>query len=116
MVSRTATGCSFRKVLISGLRGLGVETAKNLILAGPKVVVLHDDGIVETRDLGANFYLTEEHVVKVSRADACAARLMELNPYVNVSVKKGPLDDAGMLIMARARELRRISTRRTSQG
>jgi len=30
------------KVLIVGLRGLGVETAKNLILAGPKTVTLFD--------------------------------------------------------------------------
>jgi ubiquitin-activating enzyme E1 len=29
-------------VLIIGQRGLGVETAKNLILAGPKSVTLHD--------------------------------------------------------------------------
>jgi len=30
------------KVLIVGMRGLGVETAKNLILAGPNSVDLHD--------------------------------------------------------------------------
>lgn len=31
------------KVFIQGLRGVGIETAKNLILAGPNSVVLHDD-------------------------------------------------------------------------
>lgn len=41
-------------VLIVGLRGVGVEAAKNLILAGPRSVVLHDDEVVEARDLGAN--------------------------------------------------------------
>ncbi len=30
------------KVLIIGCRGLGVETAKNLILAGPNMVSLYD--------------------------------------------------------------------------
>ena len=35
------------QVLISGLRGLGVEVAKNLILAGPKKVILHDDAPTE---------------------------------------------------------------------
>lgn len=30
------------KVLIIGMRGLGVETAKNLILAGPKKVDIWD--------------------------------------------------------------------------
>lgn len=33
------------KVFIQGLRGLGVEVAKNLILAGPNTVFLHDDEI-----------------------------------------------------------------------
>ncbi len=31
------------KVLIVGLKGLGVEIAKNIILAGPGSVTLHDD-------------------------------------------------------------------------
>ena len=46
------------RVLITGMRGLGVEAAKNLILAGPKAVVIHDSAPVEIRDLGANFYLS----------------------------------------------------------
>ena len=40
-------------------RGLGVETAKNLILAGPGAVTLCDDDPVELPDLGANFFLEE---------------------------------------------------------
>jgi ubiquitin-activating enzyme E1 len=79
------------KVLISGMRGLGVETAKNLILAGPAAVVLHDDALVETRDLGSNFYLAESDVGKKTRAEACALQLSHLNPYVTVSVHTGPL-------------------------
>ena len=46
-------------VLIVGMRGLGVETAKNLILAGPKSVTLMDPTLVKIEDLSANFYLTE---------------------------------------------------------
>lgn len=34
------------KVLIIGLRGVGIETAKNLILAGPNTVGLLDNTIV----------------------------------------------------------------------
>jgi len=56
------------KVLICGLRGIGAETAKNLILAGPAKVTLHDDNITELRDLGSNFFVTEEHVGKLSRS------------------------------------------------
>jgi len=73
-------------VVIIGLRGNGVEIAKNLILAGPRSVQIYDPEITALRDLGANFYLGEAHVGKVSRADACLAQLQELNDYVKVSV------------------------------
>lgn len=35
------------RVFIHGLKGVGIETAKNLILAGPGAISLHDDDIVE---------------------------------------------------------------------
>jgi ubiquitin-activating enzyme E1 len=60
-------------VLIVGLRGLGVETAKNLILAGPGAVTLVDDHPTEVKDLGSNFFLTEADVGR-PRADAVAVR------------------------------------------
>ena len=74
------------KVVIAGIRGLGVEIAKNLILAGPNSVMLYDPEITSMRDLGANFYTEEKHVGKVSRAQACLEKLSELNPYVKVTV------------------------------
>ena len=40
-------------VLVSGLRGLGVEIAKNVILGGVKSVTLHDQGQAEWRDLSS---------------------------------------------------------------
>lgn len=73
-------------VCIIGLRGTGVEVAKNLILAGPKSVYIYDPEITSLRDLGSNFYLSQEHVGKVSRAQASITRLQELNDYVKVSV------------------------------
>ena len=72
-------------VIIVGQRGLGIEIAKNLILAGPKSVAIYDPEIVALNDLGSNFYCEESHVGKVSRADAGLAKLQELNPYVSVS-------------------------------
>ena len=74
------------KVLIVGMRGLGVETAKNLILAGPHRVDIYDPTTTEMRDLGANFYLAEHHVGNTSRAAASVGKLRELNPYVKVDV------------------------------
>ena len=73
-------------VVVLGLRGLGIEVAKNLILAGPKSVQIYDPDLTRLRDLGSNFYCQEAHVGKVSRADACLSKLQELNPYVKVEV------------------------------
>ena len=79
------------KILIIGLRGLGVETAKNTILAGPHEVQIYDPELVKINDLGANFYLTEADVGIKRRDEASVSQLSELNPYVHVSVMKGEL-------------------------
>jgi len=73
-------------VLIIGMRGLGVEVAKNLCLAGPKSVTLYDPNVVSIADRGSNFYLKEEHVGTTTRADASVTQLRELNPYVVTQV------------------------------
>merc|ERR1712032_698905 len=78
---------------IIGLRGTGVETAKNLILTGPKNVTLYDDNKVEIADLGANFYLKPEHVGKCTRSEACTKTLAEMNPYCDVTCIAGALSD-----------------------
>eukprot|EP00343_Euplotes_focardii_P012921 CAMPEP_0205833078 /NCGR_PEP_ID=MMETSP0206-20130828/48682_1 /ASSEMBLY_ACC=CAM_ASM_000279 /TAXON_ID=36767 /ORGANISM="Euplotes focardii, Strain TN1" /LENGTH=1012 /DNA_ID=CAMNT_0053139147 /DNA_START=84 /DNA_END=3122 /DNA_ORIENTATION=+ len=80
-------------ILIVGVRGLGVEVAKNLALAGPKRVDIYDPTQVELRDLGANFYLNEGHIGTTSRAEASIAQLRELNPYVKVDVVTGDLTE-----------------------
>ena len=79
---------SAMKVLIVGMRGLGVETAKNIILSGPGEVDIFDPSLVKINDLGSNFYLTEEDVGKKNRDEASLAKLSQLNPYVKVSVLK----------------------------
>ncbi len=40
-------------VLISGLRGLGVEIAKNVVLGGVKSATLHDDSDTQWADLSS---------------------------------------------------------------
>lgn len=73
------------KVLIIGLRGLGVEIAKNIILAGPNKVSIFDPEIVNINDLGDNFYLTnEEYKNKKRRDEACIKKFSELNYMSNV--------------------------------
>jgi len=72
------------RCLIIGQRGLGVEIAKSLILAGPKQVTLLDNEPTKIADLGANFYLSEADVGK-ERAATCVQNLKALNPYVEVN-------------------------------
>ncbi|KAJ3328789.1 hypothetical protein HDU76_009286 [Blyttiomyces sp. JEL0837] len=86
---------SVSNVLICGLKGLGVEIAKNVILAGVKSVTLYDPEKVEIADLSSQFYLHKEDVGK-PRAEACVARLAELNSYVPVSVLKAGLTDEAL--------------------
>uniref|UniRef100_A0A669DFI3 E1 ubiquitin-activating enzyme n=1 Tax=Oreochromis niloticus TaxID=8128 RepID=A0A669DFI3_ORENI len=79
-------------VLISGMRGLGVEIAKNVILGGVRSVTIHDEGVAEWRDLSSQFYLREEDLGK-NRAEVSQARLAELNSYVPVTGYTGPLTE-----------------------
>ena len=74
------------KVLIVGMRGLGVETAKNIILSGSYSVDIHDPTLVKVNDLGSNFYLSEEDINTKNRDEASLTNLSQLNPYVRVSI------------------------------
>ena len=49
----------FRKqhCVVFGVKGVGIECAKNLCLTGPASVTISDDEMVTIADLGANFYL-----------------------------------------------------------
>ena len=80
-------------VLIVGLKGLGIEIAKNVVLGGVKAVTLHDPQPVQLSDLSAQFFLREDDVGK-SRAGVTAPRLAELNQYVPVNDHEGVLDPA----------------------
>ena len=44
-------------ILISGMNGLGVEIAKNIILGGVKSVTIHDDVLVSYDDLASQVKL-----------------------------------------------------------
>ena len=76
------------KILIIGLRGLGIEIAKNIILLGPKLVKIYDKNLCTINDQCANFYINDNDVGKKSREEACINKLQQLNPYVEVSFLK----------------------------
>ena len=77
-------------VLIVGMGGLGVEVAKNVILAGVKSVAIHDLEPTALSDLSSQFYLSEA-ALGMPRAAACVDQLKELNQYVSVSLVTEPL-------------------------
>jgi ubiquitin-activating enzyme E1 len=79
-------------ILISGLGGLGVEVAKNVILGGVKSVTLHDEAVCKVADLTSQFYLTESDIGK-NRAEACLPQLSELNMYVPTTTYTDRLAD-----------------------
>ena len=70
-------------VLIVGLRGLGVEIAKNIALAGVKSLTLYDPRPTTVSDLSSQFFLHNEDVGK-ARASVTVPRVSELNPYTPV--------------------------------
>ncbi|KAJ4413484.1 E1 ubiquitin-activating protein [Gnomoniopsis sp. IMI 355080] len=72
-------------VLIVGLKGLGVEIAKNIALAGVKSLTLHDPAPVAISDLSSQFFLRPDDVGK-RRDLVTAPRVAELNAYTPVSV------------------------------
>jgi len=80
-------------VFIYGMKGLGIEIAKNVALAGVRSIHVQDAGAVEIRDLSSQFYLAEADVGS-NRAEACAPRLQELNSAVAITASGGEVDVA----------------------
>lgn len=79
-------------VLISGLGGLGVEIAKNIILGGIKSLTLHDSNDCTVRDLSSQFYLNKCCIGR-NRAESCIKQLSELNNYVAINILTGDLSE-----------------------
>ncbi|XP_045387608.1 ubiquitin-like modifier-activating enzyme 6 isoform X2 [Lemur catta] len=81
-------------VFLSGMGGLGLEIAKNLVLAGIKALTIHDTEKCQAWDLGTNFFLCEDDVVnKRNRAEAVLQHIAELNPYVHVTSSSVPFNE-----------------------
>lgn len=76
---------SLSNVLIVGLKGLGVEIAKNIALAGVKSLTLYDPTPATIADLSSQFFLTQDDVGK-PRDTVTVPRVAELNAYTPVMV------------------------------
>ncbi|EIE91582.1 hypothetical protein G6F46_007917 [Rhizopus delemar] len=79
-------------VLVVGLKGLGVEIAKNVVLAGVKSVTLYDPEPAQISDLSTQFYLAEQDIGK-PRAQVTQPKLAELNQYVPVHLLENDLTE-----------------------
>uniref|UniRef100_G1LNZ6 SUMO-activating enzyme subunit 1 n=1 Tax=Ailuropoda melanoleuca TaxID=9646 RepID=G1LNZ6_AILME len=73
------------RVLLVGMKGLGAEIAKNLILAGVKGLTMLDPEQVSPEDPGAQFLIRTGSVGR-NRAEASLERAQNLNPMVDVKV------------------------------
>uniref|UniRef100_A0A8D3DA32 Ubiquitin-activating enzyme E1 n=1 Tax=Scophthalmus maximus TaxID=52904 RepID=A0A8D3DA32_SCOMX len=83
-------------VLVAGVRGLGVEIAKNVILSGVRSVTVQDEGHTGWTDLSSQFFLKEANLGQ-NRATCSLQQLSDLNPHVRVSAHDGPLDEELLL-------------------
>ena len=68
--------------------GLGIEIAKNIVLAGCKELVLGPTAAPSYDDLASQFFIDEKDVKEGAQASLvtlCKQKLQELNPYVKVT-------------------------------
>ncbi|CAF0935485.1 unnamed protein product [Rotaria sordida] len=79
-------------VLIIHAGGLGIEIAKNIVLAGVQSVTLQDTINTSILDLATQYYLCEKDIGK-NRAECSLEKLRALNDYVKVYVSKKSLSD-----------------------
>ncbi|KAK2953162.1 putative SUMO-activating enzyme subunit aos-1 [Blattamonas nauphoetae] len=79
-------------VLIVGVNGLSMETAKNLTLAGVHSIVLWDPGMIDNDDVQTNFYFTVEDIGS-PRASILSNRLASMNTFCSVTSLQHSFED-----------------------
>ena len=76
------------RIFIYGMRGLGIEVVKNIILKGPEKITIFDPKIVEIVDLNSNFFLEQDDVGKRRRDEAILNKLKLQNENVEIDYLK----------------------------
>ncbi|KAL5008414.1 hypothetical protein ScPMuIL_013995 [Solemya velum] len=71
------------RVLVIGMRGLGAEVVKNVVLAGVKSITLLDHSQVTKEDACSQFLVHRSEIGK-NRAESSLEKTQKLNPMVNV--------------------------------
>ena len=85
--SESMTKLTSLKYLIIGLRGLGIEILKNLILEGPQRVDIYDPNLITIYDLNSNYFVKENEINKI-RDEIIIEKIKDLNPYVKSDIIK----------------------------
>lgn len=81
-------------VLVYGMGGVGIEIAKNIVLAGVKALTVQDGNVATVQDLGTQFFLRDVDIKQQrNRAEASVHRLSELNPYVSLNILTYSIED-----------------------
>lgn len=79
------------RIYLDNLSPVGMEIAKNLVLAGCKELIINDTKFPTWEDLSGNFFLNEDSVSEDSeydnRAQVCKKKLQQLNYYVKVTIE-----------------------------
>lgn len=79
-------------VLLIGIRGLGSEIAKNILLSGINSLTILDDGVVTEKELLQNFLLNRDSVGQ-KIAEAVLSKAQALNPLVKITTDVKPLSE-----------------------
>ena len=79
------------RILVAGMRGLGNEVAKNLVLAGVNSMTILDHENMTKEDCVSSFLAPTDHVGK-NRAQASLERLKQRNPMVEVTADPDNLE------------------------
>lgn len=67
------------QVLIAGMRGLGVEIAKNVILSGVKSVTVQDEGPADWSDLSSQVLLIKTQI-QVASTSCFSKKSWQVHP------------------------------------
>lgn len=74
-------------MLLVGLKGLGAEIAKNLVLCGLNAMQIIDPELVKEEDTFSNFFLAKDAIGK-ERGESSLAGVQALNPLVKLTCAK----------------------------
>ena len=76
------------KSIIIGLRGIGIEITKNLLLSGVNFIEIYDENKCDIKDMGSNFYISNSDINK-RRDEASISQLKDLNEYAQILIYRG---------------------------